>query len=79
MHCSSQHPVIIKYGIAHAEDLYTLSELVNAQISKGYQPAANSSIQYMPFGELMIYLQVMVKYQQPAVKKKIIVKPKTSK
>ncbi len=59
---STNHPQqICKYGIAHAENLYTLSELVNSQIKKGYQPTPGG-VQYMPHGEVMLYVQVMVQY-----------------
>ncbi len=55
-------PPVIKYGIAHAENLYTLSELVNSQIKKGYQPVPGG-VQYMPHGEVLLYVQVLVMYQ----------------
>ncbi len=66
---------INEYGIAHAENLYTLAELVNHQIKKGFQPCIASGVMCMQHGETIAYVQVMVKYAGIVKKSKPKSKP----
>jgi len=55
-------PAITDYGIAHANDFYTLCQLVKDQIKRGFQPCTTSGVRSMPHGEEIVFVQVMVKY-----------------
>jgi hypothetical protein len=70
MHSTTQAPQqVFDYGIAYADNFYTLSELVKAQLKKGFQPCVASGVQQMQHGEQVVFVQVMVKYQQPVIRK----------
>ena len=81
MHSTNQpaSPAIIDYGIAHAFDFYTLSELVRSQVKKGFQPY--EKIFSTEHTDGTVYCQVLVKYatNKPAVpqKKQLITNNKT--
>ena len=73
MHSTNQTtaaPQIIDYGIAYANDFFTLSALVKNQIKKGFQPCIASGVKSMQHGEHTCFVQVMVKYEKPLTKKK---------
>lgn len=59
---SPTNPPISKYGIAYADNLYALAELVNNQVKKGYQPSLQSGVQMLPQGDEIVFAQVMVQY-----------------
>jgi hypothetical protein len=63
MHSTKPTPAISKYGIAHAPNLYTLAELVNHQIKKGFQPVG--TVAAMDVGEEKMFVQTLVQYQTP--------------
>ena len=60
MHSTKPMPAICKYGNVFAPNLHTLGELVNHQITKGFQPVGN--VQAMEHGTDNIFVQTMVQY-----------------
>lgn len=64
MHSAKQ---ISKYGNVFAEDLYTLGELVNHQIKKGFQPIG--PVAAIDHGGTRVVVQTIVQYEKDAIKK----------
>ncbi len=67
MHSINQIPTIDKYGNVFAEDLYTLGELVNHQIKKGFQPVG--PVAAIDHGGIRVVVQTIVQYSKPVFKK----------
>jgi hypothetical protein len=56
-------PAIIKCGHVFAEDIYSLDELLNHQIAKGFQPVG--PLLSMDHGNVKVFIQKIVQYQTP--------------
>jgi hypothetical protein len=67
MHLTKPTQAISKYGNVFAEDLYTLGELVNHQITKGFQPVG--PVAAIEHGGIKVVVQTIVQYSKPVFKK----------